>query len=225
VSDSAINKLRCEDDITNIVYPQDRQVDVRAEGSDAFVRFSGAGFFVPPPIPNAVNPETELPPVSIRRLPPMEIYIYCGPDAYSLALVPTVNPIPTIVKLESTGTFRKEIIRRHESSLPYELMITEIIKAAYTETPPSMYEVRFVNKPVADFVQGDLIKASEWVGDKHAIVTYLFTSTIQAPLEFIETQFLSLEPHPLAIAMSNQTVNPGETIRIFIVRSLAHEYK
>ena len=226
VSDSAINKIHCEEDITNIVFPQERQVDVRTENNDIFVRFAGTGrgdSFLPP-MPDSVNPDMDLPTHTnqVRKLPPMEMYVYCGLDAYSLALVPVESLVPYIVNLESSGATKKEAIRKREAALPYEAMILNLIKSAYHEEPPSMYEVRPINKPVADFMQGDLIKASEWIGDRHAVSIYLFTSTIQAKLEFTESQFRELEPRPLAIAMTHQTVNPGETIRIFIVRSLAH---
>jgi len=225
VSDSAINKIHCYGDISRIVYPQEQPVDVQVRGSDAFVRFSmkdpGSAVAASPDKPK--NPfDAMLPQALGRKLMPVEMYVYCGDDTYALTVVPVKDPTPFIVNLLSAGTPDRDKIREKESGLPYEALLVDLVKSAYKESPPSFYEVKAVNRPIADFIQGDLVKMSDWVGDRFAVSTFLFTNTMQARMNFTESQFMQLESRPLAIGMTHQSVEPGETVRIFVVRSRSH---
>lgn len=200
-----ISRIQCAEEIKSTVYSKEKSIEIKTSGRSAFVKI----------LPKKDNIKQTL----IYEDIPREVFIECGGEVYSLVLVPKDIPSQTIVLYSSLPDVKKA--RAFETSNPYEITITDLIKAAYTEIPPDGYRVKHM-RFVKNFKELELVTVLSYEGFNMEVVSYLITA--KSDIELDEKTFLNvLDKNTLAIAILKPVLKSGETTRMFVVRRKNNE--
>ena len=203
VSNRDVNRIVSPFPIQGIVYSKEKGVMVSYMGRNAFLKFA------------------------IKKLPyggyeyisvPTELYIITQNGVYTIVAQPT-DIMGRTIRLTG-GTLNK--IKQNQamfSQLPYEKRLVKIIKAVYMDKIPSSWEVLHpAVKPVKiGYVNARLIELVNIVGTGFSLKEYEITAKI--PAYITEKDFIStkLSRKPVAIALTQFNISPGNPSYLFIV--------
>jgi len=214
MSSMDINRVACPNElqIQDVIFSQEKGVKVKANGSNAFVKFPY----------RVTNGEKKY------ATDPTELYIACGENIYNLIVYPKRIPSQTI-RL-STGKLKN--IKQNASlmgGLPLEKKTLMLIKLAYTDNLPESFDGITPNKNFKIFkgiqltlkrqvlVEGEGLRLKEY----HATNNKDIQPGDDEYLRLNEKDFMltELTTNTIAIAMDKPNIRKGETTRLFIVES------
>jgi conjugal transfer pilus assembly protein TraK len=199
ISMGDVNRIVCEKgDATTVVYSQEKEMQVKTEGRNVFVKL----------VPKEEGNK------KVISDYPRELYVECAGEFFQLLLYPKRIPATTIyLKLP----YRKDThkARAFERASPFEETIAKLIKSAYLEEIPDGYDVEVVNKPAGSFRELDLVLYRRYTGDRFVVEEYLITAKLN--LELSEASFLPYLKNPVAISIVKPILKEGETTRMFVV--------
>lgn len=205
LSNTDVNRFVCPGSIKDVMFSQDKGIKVKISGVNAFIKFQ------------ALKKGQDI----LYSKTPSEFYVVCDGDVYSMIGLPKQIPAQTI-RL-STG-LKKKISKNLSlfSGLPLEKKILKLIQQAYTDDLPESYTVWRLHRPVDIFQQVNLMATrnilveGEGLGIREYVVS-LKPGRDQWHLS--EKDFLksTLTSHPLAIAIEEPLLKPGEKSRVFVV--------
>ncbi|TYO96792.1 conjugal transfer pilus assembly protein TraK [Geothermobacter ehrlichii] len=205
LSSTDVNRFVCPGPIKDVVFSQDKGIRIKIAGENAFVKFQ------------ALKKGQEV----IYTKTPSEFFVICDGDVYSMIGLPKKIPSQTI-RLTSG---RKKRIEKNLSifaGLPLEKKILKLIRQAYTGDLPESYSVRPVWKQLNVFDQlwltakRDIEVEGEGLGLREYIVSL---KAGQGQWRLNEADFLNpqLTHSPLAVAIEEPLLDPGDITRVFIV--------
>jgi conjugal transfer pilus assembly protein TraK len=205
LSNSDVNRIVCADDIRDVVYSQEKGVVVRIAGKNAFVKFT------------VTKKGREL----LYSETPSELHVVCGEAIYSLVAIPQRVPAQTI----QLSTGQKERVRKNLAlfeGLPFEKKVLKIVRDTYAEEIPESFVIRAVNRKVDLFQEIGLTLRREIIVEGEGFRVLEYAASLKAEqkeLRLSEKAFLrkELTENPVAIAIDEPLLRPGETARIFIV--------
>jgi len=208
LSNRDVNRIVCNDTITDVVYSQEKAVNVKIHQKNAFIKFQI--------LKKASNTEKSLE----YRTDPTEFYIVCGNAVYTIVALPKDIPAKTI-RLGSSQAKKIESNLSLFVGLPTEQKIIKLIRLVYLDQIPESFTVKTVRAPVEQKYR-DL----EIVFQRHVNVEgvglelkeYTVLNTSDREVELHEKDFVYLaEERGLGIAVENLKLRPKEKSRVFIV--------
>jgi len=205
VSKNDINRIVCPTKITGVVYSKEKEIEIKREGRNAFVKF------LPRQI---IDPTTGR---IIRRVSsfPRTVYVECGGQIFSLVLIPKDVP-PTIIILKTHAADIEKAYAYEKEQREYEKLITDLIKRAYFENPPEGYMTIVENTLVKEFKELTLILSKRYRGVAYEVEEYLIIA--RQPIELYEEMFIPYLKNPVAISIEKPKLAEGEQTRMFVVR-------
>ncbi|ORJ57494.1 type-F conjugative transfer system secretin TraK [Geothermobacter hydrogeniphilus] len=205
LSSTDVNRFVCPGPIKDVVFSQDKGIKVKLSGENAFVKFQ------------ALKKGQE---IQYTRTP-SEFYVICDGDVYSMIGMPKQIPAQTL----HLSSGRKKKIEKNLSifdGLPLEKKVLKLIRQVYTGDLPESYTVRPVWKQVNIFDQlwltakRDIEVEGEGLGVREYVVSL---KAGQKEWRLSEADFLNprLTHAPLAVAIEEPLLKPGDITRVFIV--------
>ncbi len=205
LSTTDVNRFVCPGPIKDVMFSQDKGIKIKIAGENAFVKFQ------------AMKKGQQI----LYSKTPSEFYVVCDGDVYSMIGLPKKIPAQTI-RL-SSGLKKK--IKKNLSlfaGLPLEKKVLRLIRQAYTDDFPESYTVRHLEQQKDVFRQirlisrRDILVEGEGLGLREYVAEL---KTGEKPRTLAEKDFLqrSLTKKPLAIAIEEPLLKPGEKTRVFIV--------
>ncbi|MGK7345007.1 MAG: TraK domain-containing protein [Candidatus Nitrospinota bacterium M3_3B_026] len=206
LSSTDVNRIVCgAGDITDVVFSQEKGVNVKVAGRDAFVKFL------------------------VKRKPggkleysetPSELFVVCGGKTYTLIALPGRIPSRT-VRLSTGAAARVDGNRALLGALPFEKKILEIVRYMYTGGYPDSFTVReeggllVLSGPEYDV---RLVRTVDVEGEGLRALEYE-VAVKRDGLELSERDFLhpALSERPLSIALDGPGATSGRTRRLFVV--------
>jgi len=205
VSKTDINRIVCPVEITTVIYSKEKDIEVKREGRNLFVKFL---------VRQITDPNTGHVKNVILDIP-RDIYIECAGKIFSFILIPKEIP-PTTIVLKADWADLKKAYDFEKSFSEYERMIVELIKKAYFEIPPDGYKVRVKNTLVKEFKELSLILSKVYEGATVAVEEYLIIA--RENIELFEEMFIPYLKEPLAIAIVKPKLKEGEQTRMLVIR-------
>ena len=205
LSSTDVNRFVCPGPIKDVMFSQDKGIKIKIAGKNAFVKFQ------------ALKKGQEI----LYTKTPSEFYVVCDGDVYSMIGMPKQIPAQT-VRLSSGLKKRIEKNLSIFSGLPLEKKVLMLIRQAYTDDLPESYTVRSLKqqgnifKQVMLVARRDIQVEGEGLGVREYVVKLKMD---EKQWTLSEKDFLkrSLTKQPLAIAIEEPLLRPGEKTRVFIV--------
>jgi len=205
LSSTDVNRFVCPGPIKDVMFSQDKGIKVKVAGENAFVKFQ------------ALKRGQEI----LYSKTPSEFYVVCAGDVYSMIGMPRQIPAQT-VRLSSGIKKRIEKNLSLFAGLPLEKKILKLVKQAYTGDLPESYTVRKISKQMDLFNQvwltakRDILVEGEGLGVREYVVSL---KDGEGQWRLSEKDFLrpALTRNPLAVAIEEPLLTPGDKSRVFIV--------
>lgn len=203
MSSSDVNRIVCPVDIKDVVYSEEKGIQVKISGKNAFVKFL---------IKRIAGKET------YSRIP-ADIYVVCGDKVYNIIAVP--ERIPSVnVYLEDKGQKVKEVLEKNQA-MPYEKKIVNYVKDFMSGKVPPEAVFSRVNKEYRLFQDVEIREEGHYVIEGEGLTVRLFrvTGKKQGGVEIKEKDFLKKEitQNPLAISLDRLKLNQGEKAILLII--------
>jgi len=205
LSSTDVNRFVCPGPIKDVMFSQDKGIKVKIAGENAFVKFQ------------ALKKGQEI----LYSKTPSEFYVVCDGDVYSMIGMPRQIPAQT-VRLSSG--LKKKIEKNLSlfAGLPLEKKILKLVKQAYTGDLPESYTVRRFEKQMDLFNQVWLIAKRDILVEGEGLGVREYVVSLKAGEEqwrLSEKDFLrsALTRNPLAVAIEEPLLGPGDSTRVFIV--------
>ncbi len=202
MSSSDINRIVCSTDIKDVVFSEEKGVQVKISGTNAFVKFV---------IKRMGEKE-------IYSKIPVDMYIVCGNKVYNLIGIPERIPSVTVY-LEDKESKIKEILEKN-NSMPYEKKIVNYVKAFMSgQIPP---ETTFINKNLSYSLYRDIDiteKGIYVIEGEGIVIRFFYVTGKKSEIEIREKDFLRKEitQNPLAISLDKLKLNLNERAVLLIV--------
>ena len=135
VSNIDVNRIVCPYNIQDVVYSQEKGLQVKTEGRNLYVKL--------PIIVKAVNGEVKEKKLFKNKA---ELFISCGGHVYSLILKPKKIPARTIYLTAPDEDMKKA--SSFFEKMSFEDAIVELIKRVAEERIPRGFKVEFVNQTI-----------------------------------------------------------------------------
>lgn len=205
LSSTDVNRFVCPGPIKDVMFSQDKGIKIKISGENAFVKFQ------------ALKKGQEI----LYSKTPSEFYVVCDGDVYSMIGMPRQIPAQT-VRLSSGLKKRIEKNLSLFAGLPLEKKVLKLVKQAYTGDLPESYTVRKLRKRMALFNQvwliakRDILVEGEGLGVREYVVSL---KDGEEQWRLSEKDFLrsALTRNPLAVAIEEPLLVPGDSTRVFIV--------
>lgn len=208
LSNIDVNRITCEEDITDVVFSEEKSLQVKVHGKNAFVKFQL--------LEKTVAGKKEV----IRRTAPVELYVICSGSVYTIIGVPKDIPAKTI----QLGSSLKKKIEKNLGlfgAMATEKRVAKLIQWAYTEKIPESFTVKEFNtdlsEPRFDRVSLTLRRSVIAEGTGFVLNEYYVTSRASEEIELHERDFIPLSNRLLAISIEKLKLAPGERTRLFLV--------
>ncbi|MFH0810113.1 MAG: type-F conjugative transfer system secretin TraK [Pseudomonadota bacterium] len=192
VSAAGVNRLIFPEEVAKAIASQEKGVSAQISGRDVFLKFTR---------PQAGNVDV--------------YFLGASGQVYSLILVPKDLPAETVV-VKGQGRDRLETAKL-EASLPYETTLKNLIRAAYTETPPQGYtEVKADQEARQPFRELRETHLKTFRGELYEVRESLLRNVTNAAVQLSEESFITDE-HVLAVALESLELKPQAETRLFVV--------
>jgi conjugal transfer pilus assembly protein TraK len=205
LSSTDVNRFVCPGPIKDVMFSQDKGIKVKIAGENAFVKFQ------------ALKKGQEV----LYSKTPSEFYVVCDGDVFSMIGMPRQIPAQTI---RLSSGLKKRIVKNLSlfAGLPLEKKVLKLIKQAYTGDLPESYTVRRIETQMDLFNQvwliakRDILVEGEGLGVREYVVSL---KVGEGQWRLSEKDFLrsALTRNPLAVAIEEPLLGPGDTTRVFIV--------
>jgi len=205
LSSTDVNRFVCPGPIKDVMFSQDKGIKVKIAGENAFVKFQ------------ALKKGQEV----LYSKTPSEFYLVCDEDVYSMIGMPRQIPAQT-VRLSSGLKKKIEENLSLFAGLPLEKKVLKLVKQAYTRDLPESYTVHRLGKQMDLYNQvwlvakRDILVEGEGLGVREYVVSL---KNGEGQWRLSEKDFLrsSLTQNPLAVAIEEPLLGPGDSTRVFIV--------
>ena len=205
MSSSDVNRVVCVgDNIRDVVYSKEKNITVKTEKSNAFVKFL---------ITKKENKET-------YASNPSEFFIICGDSVYSLIVLPKKIPSQTVRLVTGIQRVKKNIALF--AGMPFEEKIIAVAKQIYMDEIPETYTVDKSSTKIDAFKEIDLtlFRTIKIEGEGINIKEYRATGQgISGKVELHEKDFLSRKfgSRIVAIMIDKLKIQKGDTARILVI--------
>lgn len=202
MSSSDVNRIFCPVDIKDVVYSEEKGIQVKISGKNAFVKFL---------VKRIGGKET------YSKIP-ADLYVVCADKVYSIIAMP--DRIPSVnVYLEDKEQKIKEVLEKNQA-MPYEKKIVNYVKDFMSgKTPPEAVFSR-VFKEYNLYQDIDIRELGQYIfeGEGFTVRVLNVTSKKQG-VEIKEKDFLRKEitQNPLAISLDRLKLNQGEKAILLII--------
>ncbi len=201
-----ITRIVCFTDITSTVYSKEKNIEIKTEGKDAFIKNLPVETYDPATGRGALKYDAKK----------KEIYVICGGRTFSLLLVPRDIPATTVyLKMDREA---KEKATKYEQASDYENVMIRLINDIYKENIPDGYDIAEVNKLAANYAEADVLHKRTYTGDTFQVYEYIVYAKQAVNLDEISLLELLKVKNPLAITSVDVILEPKQQTRIFVVR-------
>ena len=213
MSSSDVNRIVCSVDIKDVVYSEEKGLQVKISGKNAFVKFL---------IKRIGNKE------EYSKIP-ADIYVVCGEKVYSIIAFPQRQPATTVY-LQDKGQKVKEVIDKY-ASMPVEKRIIELVKAFSKDTPPAEAEFYPAKKQYNLYEGLKIVEKGKYVILGEGLQVRVIDITVSDMpkdskyIEIAEKDFLRVEitQTPLALSLDKLRLYKGDTARLLVIERSKEE--
>lgn len=205
MSSSDINRIVCQTDIKDVVFSEEKGVQVKISGPNAFVKF----------VIKRIG-EREM----YSKIP-VDMYVVCGNKVYNIIGIPEKIPSVTVY-LEDKESKIKEVLERN-TTIPYEKRIVNYVKAFMSgQIPPeSVFIGKNLSYPLYQDI--DIVERGVYNIEGEGIAIRFFNVIgKKSGVEIREKDFLRKEitQNPLAISLDKLKLNLNEKAILLIVEKI-----
>lgn len=202
MSSSDVNRIVCSVDIKDVVYSEEKGVQVKISGKNAFVKFL----------------VKKLGGKEIYSTIPADMYVVCGDKVYNIIAMP--ERIPSVnVYLEDKEQKIKEVLEKNVT-MPYERKIINYVKDFMSGKIPPEATYNSVEKEYKIYQDVEVREKGNYVieGEGFTIRVFYVISKKQG-IEIKEKDFLKKEitQNPLAISLDKLKLNQGDRAVLLII--------
>lgn len=202
MSSSDVNRIVCSVDIKDVVYSEEKGLQVKISGKNAFVKFL---------IKKLGGKET-------YSTIPADMYVVCGDKVYNIIAMP--ERIPSVnVYLEDKEQKIKEVLEKN-ATMPYERKIINYVKDFMSGKIPPEATYNSVEKEYKIYQDVEIREKGDYVieGEGFTVRVFHVTSKKQG-IEIREKDFLKKEitQNPLAISLDKLKLNQGDKAILLII--------
>ena len=213
MSASDVNRIVCPVDIRDVVYSEEKGLQIKIAGKNAFIKF----------LIKRIGTKEEYSKI------PADIYVVCGDRVYSIIAFPQRQPATTVY-LQDKGHKVKEMVDKY-ASMPLEKKIIELVKAFSKDTPPLEAEFHPVRKEhklyegLKILEKGRYVILGEGLQVKVIDITVTELPANTKYVEIAEKDFLRAEitRTPLALSLDKLRLYKGDTARLLIIEKNREE--
>lgn len=213
MSSSDINRIVCPVDIKDVVYSEEKGLQVKISGKNAFVKF----------LIKKIGMKEEYSKI------PSDIYVVCGDKVYSIIAFPQRQPATTVY-LQDKGQKVKEVIEKY-SSMPIEKRIVELVRSFSKDTPPEEAEFYPQKKEYKLYENLRILEKGKYVIPGEGIqIRIIDITAVSLPkdakfVEITEKDFLRAEitQTPLALSLDKLRLYKGDTARLLVIEKSKEE--
>lgn len=205
MSASDVNRIVCSQDITDVVYSEEKGVQVKISGRNAFLKFL------------------------VRRLAgkdtfsttPADVFVVCGGKVYSIIAFPQRIPSVTVY-LEDKEQQLRETVEKYQS-MPYERKIVDIVKQMFAGMPPQGATFTEIRKSYNLYEGLSVSETGQYVLDGEGILIRVFSvvnrDSKNQYVDVREKDFLRKEitKSPLAISLDKLRIYRGDKATMVIL--------
>lgn len=203
VSLKDLSRIHCSNQITNVFYSKEKEIEIKTTGNDAYIKIlprrTTGGDIVGEKIEYGSHPR--------------ELYVECSGQTFSIVLVPKDLPAQTVVLKTPFADLKKAA--SYEKSNPYDNTMLDLVKKGFIGDIPEGYNSMHVGKEIKNFEELSLIHVRSYIGSKYSIFEYLIDA--KRTINIYESMFLPYLKNPLAISILKTTLEPTESTRMFVV--------
>ncbi|WP_429885624.1 TraK domain-containing protein [Geoalkalibacter halelectricus] len=205
LSSTDVNRLVCSEDIRDLTFSQEKGIEVRIVGKNAFIKFT------------AVRQGNR----TLYSETPSEFFVVCGQSVYNLVSIPEQIPAQVVQLSSGQGERVRQNLALFEG-LPLERKALRLIREAYADAPAASYLVRPLRRDLDLFAELELRLVREILVEGEGLRLRELVARLrpgQPGLRLKEQMFLRTElvDNPVAVAVEELLLQPGETTRIFVV--------
>lgn len=202
MSSSDVNRIVCSVDIKDVVYSEEKGLQVKISGKNAFVKFL---------VKKLGGKET-------YSTIPADMYVVCGDKVYNIIAMP--ERIPSVnVYLEDKEQKIKEVLEKN-ATMPYERKIINYVKDFMSGKIPPEATYNSVEKEYKIYQDVEIREKGDYVieGEGFTVRVFHVTSKKQG-IEIREKDFLKKEitQNPLAISLDKLKLNQGDKAILLII--------
>jgi hypothetical protein len=203
MSSSDINRVVCPVDIKDVVYSEEKGIQVKISGKNAFVKF----------LIKKIGTKHDYSNI------PVDIYVVCGDKVYSIIAVPDKIPAVTVY-LQDKEMKIKETMDKYQG-MAYEKQIVNYIKEFMAGRVPPEAEMIRQNKEYNLYQDIKIREVALYTLEGVGMNVRVFHVIASKAVEIKEKDFLRKEitESPLAISLDRLKLNPGERATLLIIES------
>jgi conjugal transfer pilus assembly protein TraK len=209
LSSSDVNRITCNEPISDLIYSSEKGLEGQFTGNNAFIKYK------------VVRQGKE----EVYATKPTELYVVCGGDVYTLIATPQRVPAVTL----KLSTPREAKIERAFNGLPYERKVVQLVQEGYRGSYPDHYRVTEENREIPLSPDLRVIHKRTVTLEEEALrlkIFYLTGNPEQGQtLELTERDFLqpALGQQIAALAIEDHTLSIGSMTRLFVVEHVEKE--
>lgn len=208
MSASDVNRITCPVEITDVVYSEEKGIQVKAVGKNAFVKFL----------------VRKLGSKEVYSTTPADLYVVCGEKVYSIIAFPQKIPSVTVY-LEDKESRVKQVIEKYQG-MPFEKKVLELVKAFFTDQIPPEAQVSTVKKEYKIIPNLSITEQAQYLIEGEGLMVRVFkvTNTVSDSLKIpyvdvTEKDFLKKEisRNVVAVSLDKLRLYRGDSARLVIV--------
>jgi len=208
MSASDVNRITCPVDITDVVYSEEKGVQIKAVGKNAFVKFL----------------VRKLGSKEVYSSTPADLYIVCGDKVYSIIAFPLKIPSVTVY-LEDKGDKIKQVVEKYQG-MPFEKKVLELVKAFFTDQVPPEAQVSTIKKEYKIIPNLLITEQAQYLIEGEGLMIRVFkvTNTVNDSLKIpyvdvTEKDFLKKEltKNVVAVSLDKLRLYRADSARLIIV--------
>lgn len=205
LSSTDVNRLVCAEEIRDLTFSQEKGIEVRIVGKNAFVKFTA----------------TRQGNRTIYSETPSEFFVVCGSSVYNLVSIPEQIPAQVVHLSSSQGDRVRKNLTLFEG-MPLEKKALRLIRLAYADELAESFVVRPMRRELDLFAELDLVMTREILVEGEGLRLRELVARLrpgQPILHLKEEHFLRKElvDNPVAVAVEELLLQPGDSTKVFLV--------
>ena len=205
LSSTDVNRLVCAEEIRDLTFSQEKGIEVRIVGKNAFVKFTA----------------TRQGGRTVYSETPSEFFVVCGQAVYNLVSIPEQIPAQVVHLSSGQGERVRKNLALFEG-MPLERKALRLIRQAHDDEPAESFVVRPTRLEFALFAELELAMIREILVEGEGLRLREMIARLrpgQPSLRLKEEMFLHTElvDNPVAVAVEELLLQPGASTRIFLV--------
>ncbi|MEM3580393.1 MAG: type-F conjugative transfer system secretin TraK [Candidatus Bathyarchaeia archaeon] len=201
MSSTDVNRIVCPVDIKDVVYSEEKGIQVKISGKNAFVKFL---------VKRLGTKET-------YSTIPADIYVVCGDKVYSIIALPERIPSVTVY-LEDRESKIKEVLEKN-AALPYERKIINYVREFSSGRVPPEAVYTATEKEYRLYQDLEIREKGSYRIEGEGLTVRVFHVVAKKAVEIREKDFLRKEitQNPLAISLDRLRLNQGDRAVLLII--------